>query len=64
MTWAEQIKAARGDLSQSEAARAISLLLSVRTLQDWELGRRPGPPAWVQELIMARMRRATKKPLP
>jgi len=60
MTWAEQIKAVRGDLSQSKAARDISPLLSVRTLQDWELGRRPGPPAWVQELVLKKLQESKK----
>jgi DNA-binding transcriptional regulator YiaG len=54
MTWAAKIRQSRGDLSQSEAAKAISAQLSVRTLQDWEAGRRE-PPAWVQELILARL---------
>lgn len=51
MIWAEQFRTARGSLSQAEAAAAISALLSVRTVQDWELGRRQ-PPDWVQPLVL------------
>ena len=62
MTFAQQLQSARASLglSQAGAARAISVLLSVRTLQDWELGRRE-PPAWVQELILRRLKKNLKK---
>lgn len=51
MTWAAQFRTARDSLSQAEAAAAISALLSVRTVQDWELGRRQ-PPDWAQPLVL------------
>lgn len=57
MNWADQFRTARGSLSQAEAAAAISALLSVRTVQDWELGRRQ-PPDWVQALVLGVLRRA------
>jgi DNA-binding transcriptional regulator YiaG len=47
---------ARGKLSQSEAAAKIAPGLSVRTVQDWESGRRT-PPPWVQWLVLARLKR-------
>ena len=55
MTFRQQFIRARGTRTQAEAARAISPLLSVRTVQDWELGRRQ-PPRWVQSLILDRLR--------
>jgi len=57
MNWAAQFVEARGSLTQAEAAASISALLSVRTVEDWELGRRQ-PPAWVQALVLAVLRRA------
>ncbi len=63
MNWADTFRTAPGSLSQAEAAASISGLLSVRTVQDWELGRRQ-PPAWVQPLVLAVLRRAAGgKPL-
>jgi hypothetical protein len=55
MSWADAIREARGSLTQVEAAAAISSRLSVRTLQDWELGRNK-PPEWVQDLVLGVLR--------
>lgn len=63
MNWADMFRTARGSLSQAEAAAAISALLSVRTVQDWELGRRQ-PPDWVQPLVLAVLRRAAGRKTP
>lgn len=43
----------------AKAARAVSPLLSVRTLEDWLQGRRT-PPDWTHDMILARIRRAAK----
>lgn len=60
MKWAKEITTARAHLSQAEAARAIWPTLSVRTVQDWESGRRE-PPDWVQGLVLLRLRAAVKR---
>ena len=59
MDWSKLFSTARGQLSQSEAAAKIAPTLSVRTVQDWESGRRT-PPAWVQWLVLARLKRGAK----
>ena len=56
MTFAKKFKAARGERSQETAAAAISPKLSVRTLQEWESGRR-APPEWVQHLVLEKLKR-------
>lgn len=70
MTWSETIKAERAQagLSQSQLARLLSGpspsdACSVRTVQDWELGRNK-PPGWVQAMILGRIMRATVKAKP
>lgn len=52
--WAGTIRAARGKLSQAQAAQKIAPALSVRTVQEWESGR-SSPPAWVQWLVLLRL---------
>lgn len=47
--WAEAFRALRGSMTQADAAKALCGV-SVRTVQDWESGRRQ-PPDWVQLLI-------------
>jgi hypothetical protein len=76
MTWSKLFRAARGSLTQEGAARALSgpdtaSKCSVRTVQDWDAGRRT-PPGWVRYLIIAHLirhqippaapRRRTQKP--
>lgn len=66
MTWSETIKAERAQyrLSQSQLAKLLSGpsgqsdACSVRTVQDWELGRNK-PPGWVQWQILGTIMRAT-----
>lgn len=59
MTFADQLRSARGSLSQSQAAATISPMLSVRTLQDWEQAKRR-PADWAQDLVL-RVLRSPKK---
>lgn len=56
-TWKNRFKEAREihDLTQEEAAQIISKDLSVRSIQSWELGHR-SPPAWVQQLILEKLK--------
>ena len=66
MTFAEQLQAARNaaGLSQSQAALPLisaGILGSVRTLQNWELGRGENLPAPKQVAALAALR-AVKKP--
>lgn len=46
-------------LSAAKAAKAVSPLLPVRTLEDWVQGRRT-PPDWTHDMILTRIRRAAK----
>lgn len=46
-------------LSAAKAAKAVSPLLSVRTLDDWMQGRRT-PPDWTHDMILTRIKRAAK----
>ena len=58
MNWAAQFVAARGSLTQREAAAAIYAARDItRTVEDWESGRRQ-PPVWVQPLVLAVLRLA------
>lgn len=62
MTFAQQFRAARGSLTQEGAAAALSgpdaaSKCSVRTVQDWESGRRT-PPGWVRWLIVGQLMRS------
>jgi hypothetical protein len=61
MTFAEQLQAARAaaGLSQSQAALpliAVGIIGSVRTLQNWELGRGETLPAYKQSATLAALR--------
>ena len=65
MTWADRFRDARGRLSQSQAAAALSgpapdQRCSVRTIQSWESGQH-APPGWVQWLILAELGRARQE---
>lgn len=55
MTFAEQLTAAKGDLTARQVAAAVSPLLSVRTVEDW-LANRRSPPAWTHDWIISRVR--------
>lgn len=59
ITWAQTFRRARGTLSQAEAAEQLHDC-SVRTVQDWENGRRI-PPQWVQQLILDRLQRPVEQ---
>lgn len=50
------IRAARVGITQRQAAESVSPLLSVRTLEDWEAGRR-APPPWAWVFILGKIRR-------
>lgn len=53
MTAAEQIRAARGGLTQLQAAKVIGCPLD--TLRNWEQGKRI-PPEWVLRLVVEKLR--------
>lgn len=59
MTFAAQLQSAKGDLTARQVAAAVSPLLSVRTVEDWLADRR-SPPAWAQDWILSRVRKATR----
>lgn len=59
MDFAKHFLLARGELSQKEAAAKVSPFLSVRTVQEWESGRRV-PPLWVQWLVLNELKRGRK----
>ena len=53
MSFADQLRAAKGNLSAREVAEAISPLLSVRSVEDWLADRRT-PPEWTHEVVLWR----------
>ena len=64
MIFADQLQAAKGDLTARQVAAAVSSLLSHRTVEDW-LANRRSPPAWTQDWILSRVRvRSPKKARP
>ncbi|MFA5265229.1 MAG: hypothetical protein WC378_15510 [Opitutaceae bacterium] len=60
MSWPRDLITATAPLTASEAARAVSPLLSVRTMEDWLQDRRT-PPAWAHEWIISRVTSAVRK---
>lgn len=58
MNPAEQIRSARGDLSRAEAARRTGIPL--RTLEDWEAGKRTPKPYAIGS-ILQKLRRAHRR---
>ena len=54
MTFADQLKKAKGDLTARQVASAVSPLLSVRTVEDWLADRRR-PPDWTHTWIISRV---------
>lgn len=59
MSFADQLQAAKGDLTARQVAAAVSPLLSVRTVEDWLADRR-SPPSWTHEWILSRLRSPKK----
>lgn len=57
MSW---LTTAAAPLTAAEAARAVSPLLSVRTMEDWLQGRRT-PPDWTHAYIVAAVTRAASR---
>ena len=60
MSWPASLITAAAPLTASEAARAVSPLLSVRTMEDWLQGRRT-PPDWTHAYIIACVTRAASR---
>jgi hypothetical protein len=61
MSFVRDLNNAAAPLTASEAAAAVSPLLSRRTMEDWLQGRRT-PPPWTHDMILARVRaRARRK---
>jgi hypothetical protein len=60
MSWPTDLTTAATTLTAAEAARSISPLLSVRTMEDWLQGRRT-PPDWTHEWIISRVASAARK---
>ena len=60
MSWQTDLTTAAAPLTASEAARAVSALLSVRTMEDWLQGRRT-PPDWTHAYILACVTRASSR---
>ena len=60
MSWSSDLITAAAPLTASEAARAVSPLLSVRTMEDWLQCRRT-PPDWTHAYIIAAISRAAAR---
>lgn len=54
MTFADQLKKAKGDLTARQVASAVSPLLPVRTVEKW-IGGDNEPPAWTRDWIISRV---------
>jgi hypothetical protein len=54
MSFSEQLRASKGNLSAREVAEAISPKLSVRTVEEWLADRRT-PPEWTHDIILWRI---------
>lgn len=65
MSFAEQLRESKGNLSAREVAGMISEKLSVRTVEDWLADRRT-PPEWTHDWIISRLtiRSSLKKKKP
>jgi hypothetical protein len=61
MSFADQLKSAKGDLTARQVADVIAADLSHRTVEDWLAGRRT-PPKWQQKLIYGMLANATGRP--
>jgi len=60
VSWSHDLTTAAAPLTAAEAARAVSPLLSVRTMEDWLQGRRT-PPDWTHAYIIAAVTRAASR---
>ena len=60
MSWPSDLTTAATPLTAAEAARAVSPLLSVRTMEDWLQGRRT-PPDWTHAYIISAVSRAAAR---
>ena len=60
MSWPSDLTRAATPLTAREAARAVSPLLSVRTMEDWLQCRRT-PPDWAHAYIIAAVTRAASR---
>ena len=60
MSWTSDLTHAAAPLTAAEAARAVSPLLSVRTMEDWLQGRRT-PPEWTHAYILACVTRYARR---
>ena len=54
MTFADQLRDSKGNLSAREVAGIVSEKLSVRTVEDWLADRRT-PPEWTHDWIISRL---------
>ena len=60
MNFADQLRAAKGDLTARQVAEAINADLSHRTVEDWLAGRRE-PTKWQRKLILGKLANVTGK---
>ena len=58
--FSEQLKAARNAAGLSQNGMAKTMLISVRTIQHWELGERT-PPLYVQRFVLNELRSLAHK---
>lgn len=61
MSFAEQLRAAKGDLTARQVAEAIENAVSIRTIEDWLAGRHT-PHKWQQKITLAKLAKLTGKP--
>jgi hypothetical protein len=59
MCFATKLKEVKQQLTSAEMAKAVSPLLSRRTVENWLAGRNK-PPVWAQEWILESIAKAAK----
>jgi len=63
MSFANDLRASKGNLSAREVAEAVSPELSVRTVEEWLADRRT-PPVWTHAWIISSLAKKPKKKKP
>ena len=61
MTFAQQLRMAKGDLTAKQVAEAIENNVSVRTIEDWLAGRHT-PHTWQQKITLGKLANLTGEP--
>lgn len=61
MTFASELRKAKGNLTAKQVAEAVDNAVSVRTIEDWLAGRHT-PHKWQQNILLGRLATLTGQP--